>query len=473
MDQKKALKLQAFLSSLPDKIARQLALAVEYDRIDQGVLPHDLIMAALRPALRRTGLSRGGVATAERCLFEPVEDLLTSRAEPAKRAGIIARSSLDPVWRWLSMTLIPAETKQYVGKIVSATKRDDPEDRQLAVEALTEACADAIDAALRGVEPGRGKYDSYVKALGGPMIVEDAREIGMLLRAAPAFREVQQAIPRGVKRVGNDELTLLRRVYDELMERFPDQAAYVPVIAMRRIGRPAQVMDILKNLARTEDDARIVDTTLGMAGNLLLCDLEEHAAYLRSVHLGDGNASEALGKLEWFAETSSGLTQYLDIRREGPWGQRLVASRNIVSDAMDRLCEKIPDQIAAAFPLRQVGNVGGRGIQRPNLDRWPDDAKIVVAANIGLFLAGAKWHAGKAAFGVSHRNALDKVTKFLVAYAEHLVFEFKTAEEDMLARCEAHLEALHKVTEVVLGEQEASLLRRRVAMAKASGTAAA
>ena len=55
MDDDKPKKLKAFLSTLPEKIARQLTMAVERDRISGGKeLPHELLLDGLRPTITTT-----------------------------------------------------------------------------------------------------------------------------------------------------------------------------------------------------------------------------------------------------------------------------------------------------------------------------------------------------------------------------------------------------------------------------------
>jgi hypothetical protein len=475
MNADKIRKLQAFLAVLPDRVARRLAVAIEYDRLDGGVLPHDAILEALRPALQRTGLKREGIPTLQRAFFVPIEDLLTASGEGAKQQACLARASLTPLWRWFEDELIPAEIKRAGNAYIEATRKADEAARDQALGLLWAAAARALKEPLARAMPRTPDYDKIVKKLGSAHALEDAREIGLLLAAAPAFGALQAGVPRGTKKLTAEELSFCRDAYDALMSELPDQAAYMPVIILRRLSKPAHVMEVLKVLARTDSDAKVAETTLGMAGDLLISDFEAKAKFLSTVQLGEANTHEVLAELEHYTEISAGLTQSLDIRREGRWGKRLVEVRQKLSEAMERRIEKIPDDIIGGFPTTAAGGYAGRGAVRPNFGRWPDDAKIGRAANLALFLGGSRWLAGKALFGVSHKAAVERISKFLVAYGDDLVAELKAGDPEGLARCQAHLQALLRITELVIGEQEADILRRRAAMAiqAAGGTAAA
>jgi hypothetical protein len=465
MKEDKIKKLQAFLAILPDKVARQLAVAIEYDRLDGGPLPHDLILAALRPALKRTGLKRQGFATVQRSFFDPIEDLFTASGDTPKRQACIARSSLTPFWRWLEKDLLADAVARASRDYAAALKQGDARAREAVLSTLWREAHQAVGAALGPVRAGTPDHDRFVKLLGSVHALEDAREMGELLAAAPAFAALRAAIPRGTKRLTAEELALAREAYDRLMTQLPDQAAYMPVLVLRRLSKPANVMELLKTLARTESDSKVAETTLGMAGDLVLDDFEEKANYLINVQLGEANAHGVLATLEQFADISGGLTQSLDIRRDGRWGKRLVATRNRLSEAMERRVEKLPDEIIGAFPLAQSGGYAAKSALRPNIGRWPDDAKIERAANLALFMGGARHLAGKALFGMSYKAASDRLSKFLSTYGEDLIHEIKAGDPDSQARCQAHLQAVLRIIALIMSEQDADILRRRAAMA--------
>src|SRR5580692_9538285 len=104
--------LQAFLGGLPPHLANRLAKAVEIDRLAEGKsLPHDLILAGLRPVLRESSGER--TLTPLRLFCLPFEDLLSSESRKEKRKGRIARESIAPIWKWLNEKLLPDASHAY------------------------------------------------------------------------------------------------------------------------------------------------------------------------------------------------------------------------------------------------------------------------------------------------------------------------------------------------------------------------
>src|ERR1700743_2602106 len=107
MDASKAKQLSALLGTLPVPVAARLAKAIEVDRLSGGTaLPHELILDAVRPSLRRTQ-PNDRTPTPLRLFCRPFEDLLTLQPRTEKTKGRIARSSIAPVWNWVSQTLVP------------------------------------------------------------------------------------------------------------------------------------------------------------------------------------------------------------------------------------------------------------------------------------------------------------------------------------------------------------------------------
>src|SRR5438105_4198135 len=103
----KSAKLQNLLDGLPAQTAMRLARAIEVDRLAGGVaLPHEMILSALRPALRApANVER--TPTPLRVFCRPFEDLIVNQTVKEKQKGRISRANIVVVWNWLSQTVIP------------------------------------------------------------------------------------------------------------------------------------------------------------------------------------------------------------------------------------------------------------------------------------------------------------------------------------------------------------------------------
>ena len=68
------------------------------------------VLSELRRSLRRVNQVRA-LWRSCRLFFQPLEPFLVDDAPDHKHRGRIARSALEPLWLWISNTLMPEETK--------------------------------------------------------------------------------------------------------------------------------------------------------------------------------------------------------------------------------------------------------------------------------------------------------------------------------------------------------------------------
>jgi hypothetical protein len=450
-------KLYALLAQVPDRVARPLAVAVEYDRLEGGAMPHDLILEGLRPALRRTGLRRTGVPGPERLFCEPFENLIVTETRKEKRPGRIARQSLSPLLAYVCKSLLPEAWSRCTKAVGEATKKADAKARREAIVRFHGEAAEALLRKLAPVKAGSADYKSLAKEMGGARVLEDAREAALILEASPAFLALREAVPLGLKRLDPGIIARVAEIYEALNGEHPVHAGYVPLVAMRRFARPWLVMELIKGMTNEASDRRLVGTNLGFAVDVLLDDIEHAAQSIAAVAPGSLRAGEALADLELFAEAVSGFVHPLDIHRQGPWGERLVKARGTLADAMNALLAALPRDIEQALPTQK----GARGAARPDTRAWPDQARTERAIELARFLAGAAPFARRAAFGTAHKAAHEAVGKLLLSYNETLIDEMRQSDKDAAARLEAHLLTALRLTELVLGPSDAELLRRR------------
>jgi len=450
-------KLNELLARLPDRVARPLAVAVEFDRLEGGAMPHDVILEGLRPALQRTGLRRTGVPTPERLFCEPFDNLVLTESAAEKRRGRIARESLAPLMHYISETLLPEPWQAYAQAVTEATRKSDAPARRAAVVHLHADAAQALSRKISPLKPGTPAYKAQAKEMGGARALEDSREIMLVLEASPAFLALREAVPQGLKRLDPGIVARIAEIYEALNAEFPVHASYVPLIAMRRFARPWMVMELLKSMTNEASDRRLIGTNLGFAVEVLLDDMELAAEHIAALEPQALRAGEALAHLEFFAEAVTGFVQPIDIHRQGAWGQQLLKTRGTVADAMNVLLGRLAREIIDALPVQG----GRRGVVKPDTRQWPETERAERAVELARFLSGVGAYSSRAAFGTAHKAALEEVGKFLLSYGEALVEEIKRGDQEAAARLEAHLLTVLRLTEFALGPSDAELLRRR------------
>ena len=356
--------LKSFLGSLPEQIAARLAQAIEVDRLVDGKsLPHEMILEGLRPALRRVpGADR--TPTPLRAFCMPFEDLFTLLPRKAKQKGAIARGSVMPVWTWVSQSLLPEQSKDYVRDfkaLALAAKHAEARDRAMAFwPVAAQAMSDKL------CDPAAAK--ALRATLGSDLVLADAAEMALLLSVGPEVLEIQKVLPKLVPTLSEDLLWPLREIYDRLAASAADAAPYVAVIAMYRIARPWEALKLPLSISRQTQDTLISSTDMGLVGEIIFGDIENFGRAVRDSRPPNFDPAALLENLSRFTTLSSGIVKGIDMRRDGKWGQRLLKDRAALAEVMDGFMERAPKELTAALPVQKSGAFGG-GPKYPDFTR--------------------------------------------------------------------------------------------------------
>ncbi len=445
--------LRTFLASLPDRAAMRLAQAVEYDFLTGGTaLPHDVILEALRPALRRMQ-STGRAPSPLRLFCRPFEDILVSDRTGAKQKGRIARSSIRRVWRWLAETLLAEEAAEFVLRVKDAVARRRPEESMPHARRLWSLAAAALRQALADPEQARA-------ALGDDAAVADAQEMALLLSVASEITELQGKLTKPVPQLTDELLWTLRGVYDRLVATVPDAAPYVAVIAMNRLARPWEALRLPLMVARQSDDTLISSTDMGLVGELLLADMDAHAFAIRTARPPNYDAEALCTHVASFAQLSSGIATEIEMRRGGRWSQRLMKDRASVGEVMEEHVKRAARDILAAIPTIKSGAYAG-GPRVPDLVRAFDADRAERGVNAARLIAGCRNSAQGACFAAALTGADEDVATGLKSYSEELVRELRAAEGERRALAERYFALAATFTDILFSPEEGEFLRRR------------
>jgi len=459
--------LKSFLGGLPEQIAARLAQAVEVDRLVDGkLLPHEMILEGLRPALRRAaGADR--TPTPLRAFCMPFEDLFTLHPRKAKQKGSIARGSVTPVWAWISQTLLVEQSKDYIKDfkaLILAGQHGQARERAAAFWAIASAAMQARLGDAAGQKAAR-------IALSSEMVVADAVEMALLLAVGPDVTELQAALPKPVPTLTDDLLWPLRKIYDRLAEKSPDAAPYVAVIAMHRLARPWEALKLPLSISRQTQDTLISSTDMGLVGEIIFGDIENYGKAVREARHPMFDEAALLDNLANFTTLSSGIVKGIEMRRDGKWGQRLMKDRAALAEVMDGFMERAPKELAAALPIQKSGSFGG-GPKYPDFARAIDPDKTERGLRYARLVVGCKNLAVAASFGAAAKKADEEMCQLLRSYNEDVVKELRSSEGPRRAVVESQFEIVCALTAILFSEEEAELLRRRGKAAQAAAAAA-
>jgi hypothetical protein len=440
----KAGLLQAFLGGLPPNLASRLAKAVEVDRLTDGAtLPHEQILEGLRPVLSR-GNTDERTPTPLRLFCRPFEDILTSAPRVEKHTGRIARTSIMPVWDWVTMKLIPRESRAYVSEIKTlllSFRADEAKTR--AIEFWTEA-SKAMRGALE-TERGRKQVEAVLK---DRLAVADAVEMALLLNVGEHVLALQDKLPKPVPSFTENLIEAAHASYTSLVEAAPEAGPYAVVITMNRLARRWEALRLAVKISGKTQDTLISATDAGLVGDILLGELDAFSNTVRNTRHPRFDVDALIESIAGFAELSSAIVKEMELRRDGRWGQRLLKDRAEIATVMDGFMARLPKEVTTALPSKKPS-------------RPMDPEKIERALRYASLVAGCKPFAAAASFAASLKNAQDEAATHLRSYSDEALWDLRSAEGDKRQILQDQFALAIELTSILCGEEEAELLRRR------------
>jgi hypothetical protein len=452
----KHLQLSGFLGQLPETVAARLAKAVEVDRLIGGTdLPHEEILAALRPQLKATPAPQR-TETPLRLFCRPFEDLLVASDRKIKQKGRIARSSIDPVQSWLDNELMPGRYAELIEALRAAIMQNSSAE----IENVLTLVWRETSVALRQALSDEAQKIAASRMLGGIAVAEDAYDMALLLADAREVYELQKRLHKPVLALTEEHITFIRHTFDRLSDTNPDLAPYIPLVVMGRLERPWEALRLTGAVSRKIVDTVIANTDMGVVGELLFSDLDMYTNRIQTVRPLDFDSQQLLSNLAAFSELSSGIVKELGIRRDGKWGQRLGKDRSAVSAVMEGLLERAPKEILAGLPAVKVGAFS-KGPKPLDIGRAPDPDRVARAMRYAHLMVHSRPFAVAAAFSAKLKEAWDETAGALRSYNEDILRELRAASPDKRVTVEQHFSNALAICKLVLGDDEADFLRRR------------
>jgi hypothetical protein len=460
---KKTALLQTFLGALPQVAAAHLAKAVEADRLAGGrVLPHDMILSALRPTLP---VKVERTPTPLRLFCRPFEDLLVQTSAPEKQKGRIARASVAVVWRWLEETLIVDAARLYSAEIKRLVLAGRGEESLRHVLTFWKFTADEMHRALAN------DRQAVRAALQSDVVVADAEEMALLLSMGAEVVEIQKLLPKTTPQLNEELLIALRGIHDRLAASAPDAAPYVAVIAMNRLAHPWEALKLPQLITHQTQDTLISGTDLGLVGEVLFANIEAHGNAIRAARHPVFDPDALADHLARFTELSSHIVREIEVRRGGAWGKRLLADRAAVAETMERFMEYAPREVLTMLPIHHSGSYGG-GPLCADLSRAVDDERAQRGLRYGKLLALTTHTAATGSFAAAHQAAMEEVSQHLRGYNEDLIKEIRAADASRQPVIERQFQLAAALTALIFSPEEADHLRRRAKAAAAPAAAA-
>ncbi|MFZ0609156.1 MAG: hypothetical protein WBD53_01250 [Xanthobacteraceae bacterium] len=428
---------------------------------------NELVLQELRRAIRADAQPVPRIGNAARLFFAPLEPFLIDGPADHKRAGRVARVSLEPIWAWICRDLIPAEAKALGEDIHRALLADDRSKADQLTAALHERAISRIREAIAGTgldEKARRRLAVHV---GTPRALEDLGTLVALLSLREVLADMARRLPNQIRVLDRDEINLVTKQIDAAVARSPlaangirkaDVYIYGCILIMNRLAAPWQLIRIATRAAESDDTARVAETPYAAAVTLVLGEAENMVGELRA-ELRAGRP--IISMLKAIHDVARGLRSEMDMSVESPWSRQLAAIRAEVSSLLKAEIEATP-----GFVRRLLR-------PRPPKDIVPgsllDSVDVNEAEMRVEFVGACRQYAGELAVNEVTMRAHSELSLYLETGTKVLLDSLRHAGDTDRPFRQSQVEAAIRLCRTIFGNEYAGLLAKAAEVAVQTG----
>jgi hypothetical protein len=338
-----AEKLRAYLGALNP--GSQALLIAELERgllVGSSPAGAELVLAELRRSLRQGRSTAARFDDPARLFFQVIEPFLVDDGPNHKHRGRIARSALEPLWLWLSRTLMGEEAKRYCADVEQALTAGDTDRAEHCARTFQDHVAARIAHMLKTAD--EKARDRLSMQIGSVRALQDVEALRDILSARDGLTLLGSQLPGHIPLLSGPVLESVKAQVDSARAENPGLMLYALVLVVSKLAAPWQLIRLATKAAGSDDARRVAETSYADAVHIVLEEVDrrvrELAADLKS---GRGIAVSAL--LKEVHDALRGLRSEINFSPDSAWGKQLSAVRAEVSKILTGEIEMMPGRV--------------------------------------------------------------------------------------------------------------------------------
>jgi hypothetical protein len=448
-------KLRAFLRAL--KPGARALLITELERgLLQGASPAgaQLVLAELRRSLREGRTFASRFDDSALLFFQPLEPFLVDDIPEHRHRGRLARSALEPLWLWITNTLMPDDAKVYAELVDQAFLAGAPERAEHAARDFQDRVVQRLHEMLAGAsDRDRGRL---TVSLGTTRAVEDVQTLCGILRARDALTALAGQMPGYISTLAGSNLDTVKSQLDAALGRETDLFLYALVLLMSRLASPWQLIRLATKAANSDDTRRIAETPYVVTIDVVLdeidCRVRELAGDLRS---GRGIAVSAL--LKDIHDALRGLRSEIDLAPETSWSRKVAVLHADIARLLSAEIELMPGRVRRLVRPRPSKEISPNSV----LDRHDvDEAEALI-----VFVLTCRKYASELAINEVTQRTFNELQHLLDTGTRTLLDALRAAIPAERAFRQSQVDAAVRFCGKVFGKEYAALLTKAAEVA--------
>lgn len=452
MDQAAVDKLRGYIRDLKPE-ARALLIAELERSLLRGddVSGGELILAELRRTARESNQRVPRIGDPARLFFQPLEPFLVDDEPDHQHRGRIARRALEPLWLWISNSVLPQEAAAFSDAVTAALLAGDNTKAEYLVRAFQDRAVRGMQQAIAAIANDDKARRRLNGQLGTERALQDVQAVIGILNSRDALALLAEKLPGHIKHLQGTYVDSVKALIDSPLAAKSDLFLYGLVMVMHRLAAPWQLIRLATKAANSDVAARILETPYSLAVTIALTEIERMVAELAS-DLKNARGVAVAVLLKDVHDAVRGLRTELDLPAESNWGRQLATIRAEISNLLTAEINLIPGRVRRLVRPRPAKEIAPGSV----VDA---DEVAETEALIGFALA-CRTYAGELAVNEVTQRTFNELQQSLDAGTRALVDALRVASEPERPFRQSQVDAAVRFCAKVFGQEYASLLSK-------------
>ncbi len=445
-------RLQEFLREL-NPGSRALLIT----ELERGMLRGDdmagaeLILAELRRGIRESQSTQRRIGEHARLFFRPLEPFLVDDIPDHKHRGRIARSALEPLWLWMSGTVMPKEVKAFAEQIESALQGGDADRARHLAHAFQDDALHRLQDTIAAAGEDHKAQRRIGAQIGTPRAFEDLSTLIGVIKARDALATLGEQLPGHIKTLGGASLENVKAQLDSRLNSNRDMFLPALLLVMNRLAASWQLVRLATKAAGSDAAARVGETPYGVAVPIVLAEIERMVHELGS-DLKSGRGIAVAVLLKDVHDAVRGMRSELDLTSDSPWGRQVAAIRAEISKLLTSEINLMPGRVRRLMrprPAKEI--VAGSTI---------DPEEVAEAESLVGFVMACRNYASELAINEITQRTFTELQQCLDIGTKALLDALRQCGDGERPFRQSQVDAAVRFCAKVFGQEYASLLTK-------------
>ena len=417
----------------------------------EDVAGAQLILTELRRCIRDSQSTSQRMGDEARLFFHPLQPFLVDDILDHNHRGRIARSVLEPIWLWLSNTIMPQEAKAYSEQVDAALRANDSEIVQKLARAFQDSALQRMQNVLAACKDDNKARRRIGVQLGTARAYEDLKIMVSVLKARDGLAILGEQLPGHIKTLNGPLLESVKAQLDFRLSSNPELFQYGLVMVMDRLAATWQLIRLATKAAGSDAAARIEETPYSVAVTMVLTEIERMVGELSSdLKSGRGIAVAAL--LKDVHDAVRGLRSELDLPVDSVWAKQLATMRADISKLLTSEINLMPGRVRRLMRPRPAKEIA------PGSTVNADE--VAEAESLVGFVMACRHYASELAINEITQRTFTELQQCLDTGTKTLLDALRTCGDNERTFRQSQVDAAVRFCAKVFGQEYASLLTK-------------